>query len=365
MKHIILILFFILSNLVQGQEKTTIFDFIPEAVFTKQRLLEDGQFTQLNYESMLLDLEKKPKQDLEFIVKDSTQIIYTQALPYRSKKQTFTLTFNANKQLIECYSDNQECYENSSDDMPQPVISNLKLTYNQFGKPVQINGFCGDKSYSIQTNYHYNTQNELDSIIFTKGISEKHFFTYRKMIFVNSAIWSTDAQSSMVLNLNTNLDYVRWLKYQLSDTNYFTSSKSDLPTTAFPFTADIKDQNNYIHEFDSLGRITSYAILNEQGSYRDIIPNVGCDLCEDSCGYPTRIDFYYAKNQISGAEFTYYGNSNAANKSNCRCQMYFVYKKEKLKEVKFYTIVDFGNFNLEKIWTPKKGFSYLNVVKRK
>jgi hypothetical protein len=307
---------------------------------------------------MLIDLESKSNQNVKILLKDSSRIIYTYSYRDNLAKDTISLIFNTDKKLIEWASNNNECNDISSSDIPQPIISNSYLTYDQSGQIKHIIGHCSDTSYSIRTDFYYNVVNELDSIIHLRGYSE--LYAYRKVIFINSTVWSGEDRGSMALILNTPFDYVKWLRYNLYDTAYFNTIITPLLESYIPFTKNKYDDNNYIYEFDSIGRVKSYVALNEQAEYGSISCPVGCNLCEDNCDYISKLDFYYVDDKLSGVEFNSFGDPDFHINCRCVCLMRINYKKEKIKEITFHARLNENEFVLEKTWTPQKGFQNVN-----
>ena len=360
MKNITFIVIFFFTIALYGQETITAGDFLPEIFYTKQSLIEHYQYNELNYESILFDLENKSNQNVKIIFRDSSRIIYTYSYRDNLAMDTYTLTFNSNKKLIELDCDNKECNDICTYDVPKPELSDVYFTYNRIGQLKQILGYCGDKSYSIRTNYHYNDNNELDSLIYSSGYLD--LYTYRKVIFISSTIWSGEDKGSIALILNTQFDYVKWLKYDLYDTAYFNTINNPLLDSYSPFTKNIYDDNNYIYEFDSIGRVTSYVALNKNADYGSISRPVGCDLSADNCGYTSKLDFYYVDNKISGVEFNSFGDPDFDNNCRCVCLMRINYKKEKIKEITFHARLNENEFVFEKKWTRRKGLQYINEL---
>ena len=171
------------------------------------------QYNQLNFESMLFDLENNSTQNIEIVSSDSNQIIYTHTYLDNLITDTHTLTFNSDKKLIESNGGSDECNDAGSTDFYAPQMYYSYFTYNQSGRLVQIRSYCQDKSYSVQANYYYTDGIELDSIIYSSGDLE--LYPFLKVIFINSTIKKGGHKGSMVLILNSQLDYVDWLKHNL------------------------------------------------------------------------------------------------------------------------------------------------------
>ncbi len=358
MKNITCIIIVFLSLGLSAQKSISVKDFLPGLFYIKQSLIDHYQYNDLNYNNMLLNLESKSNENIMIIFRDSSRIIYTYSFRNNLAKDTISLRFNSDMKLIEWTSDNNECNDISSSDIPQPIISNSYITHDQSGQIKHIVGYCSDSSFSIRTDFYYNGVNELDSIVHSRGYSE--LYAYQKVIFINSTIWSGEDKGSIALILNTQFDYVKWLKDNLYDTTYFHSIKNPLQNSYYHFTKNIYDDNNYIYEFDSIGRITSYVALNELAEYGSILFPVGCDLCDNNCDYTARLDFYYLENNISGVEFNSFGSLNSENKCRCYCLMRINYKKEKIKEITFHARLNENEFVFEKTWTQRKGFQYTN-----
>lgn len=358
MKNITCIIIVFLTLGLFAQKSTSIRDFLPSLFYTKQSLIDRYQYNDLNYKTMLVDLERKSNENIAIIFKDSGRIIYTYSYRDNLVTDTISLRFNSDKKLIEWTSNNSECNDISSSDIPQPIITSSYLTYDQSGHIKNIVGFCADTSYTIRTDFYYNGANELDSIIHSRGYLE--LYTYQKIIFINSDNWSGQDKGSIVLILNTPFEYVKWLKDNFIDSTYFNSINSPLQNSYHQFSKNIYDDNNYIYEFDSIGKVTSYVALNESAEYGSISCLVRCDLCEDNCDYISKLDFYYDDNKISCVEFNSFGDPESHINCRCVCLMRIKYKKEKIKAITFLARLNENEFVLEKIWTPKEGFQNIN-----
>lgn len=358
MKIITCIIIVFLTLGLFAQKSTSVRDFLPSLFYTKQSLIDSYQYNDLNYKTMLLDLESKSNENITIIFKDSGRIIYTYSYRDNLVTDTISLRFNSDRKLIEWTSNNNECNDISSSDIPQPIISSSYLTYDQSGHIKNIVGFCADTSYSIRTDFYYNGANELDSIIHSRGYLE--LYTYQKVIFINSDNWSGQDKSSIALILNTPFEYVKWLKDNFNDSTYFNSINSPLQNSYHQFSKNMYDDNNYIYEFDSIGRVTSYAAFNERAENGSITCTVGCDLFDNNCAYISKLDFYYIDNNISSVEFNSFGAPDFQTNCRCVCLMCIYYKKEKIKAITFHTRLNENEFVFEKVWTPKEGFQNIN-----
>jgi hypothetical protein len=354
MKKIAVIIFVFILQAAHAQEEIAISDFVPQVFLFKNDIFEKYQYKSFNYESTLLDLEKKSKDEFKIISKNEKQIIYSQIDRVFSDTITHVLDFNELKQLKKWEIDVKDCYDRKSSDMPQPLISKVDVTYNPNGQISGISGHCKSNEYATKTIYHYNESNHLDSIIFSEGYSYQRIF--QKVIFVDTTIFSGETRSSMVLILNTNFDYNRWLQVELNETTINSEIQTGeiFSRNRVPKMQEFGDGagTNYVYEFDSLGRITSLRTMNANAEYIADLATYGCDFCDG----PSVIEFYYQNDKISGIELASYSAPNEAGKLSCRCLMKITHRKDKIKEIIFYNGLDYFNWILVKKWNKRKGF---------
>lgn len=357
MKSISFIIVIVMSFALYAQEPVTVRDFLPELFYTKKNLIDHYQYNQLNYDSMLFNLENNSTQNIEIVSRDSNQIIYTHTYLNNKITDTLTLTFNSDKKLIESNGAPDDCNDAGSTDFYAPLMYDTYFTYNQSGRLVQIRSYCQDKSYSIQTDYYYTDGIELDSIIYSSGDLE--LYPFLKVILINSTFKKGDHKGSMALILNSQLDYVDWIKHNLRDTTYFNVFSN--PQPSYYKRGNQSNEGNYVYEFDSLGRVTSYFLLIDRAEYRTIRLPYDCDLCKKNCEFTEKLKFYYVDNKISEVKINSFGESyDFVRNCSCVCLMRFNYNRKKIKEVTFYTRLDEDKFVFEKKWTPRKGFQSIN-----
>jgi hypothetical protein len=358
MKNVAVIIMVFLSLTLHSQENMAVSDFIPNIFYTKQSLI-DHYDEMLNYLTFIQDLERKSDKNLKIVSRDSNQIVYQEIDSRFSDTITNILTFNPKKKLLKWSCDYKDCYNRLGSDVPEPYISNVDYKYTQTGQLEQISGHCASKNYSMQNNYFYNKENRLDSIIFQEGYS--NLLAYRKIIFIDTSIISGEPKSSMALILNTKFDYTKWLKLELNDTTYLNQIQSDevVPSRVsrnrkieFGSGSGI----NYVYEFDSLGNITSLRVLDANAAYSSLMPSNVLDICEENCAWPSLFEFYYKEHKMNGIDMTSFNIPSEEGKSMCRCLMKISYRKEKIKEIKFYSFSENYGWNLVKKWTKRKGF---------
>ena len=358
MNKIAVIIFVFSLQAAHAQEEIAISDFVPQVFLFKNDIFEKYQYKSFNYESTLLDWEKKSKEEFKIFSKNEKQIIYNQIDRAFSDTLTHVLDFNEHKQLKKWEIDVKDCYDRKSSDMPEPLISTIDITYNANGQIAGISGHCKSNEYATKTSYHYNESKHLDSIIFSEGYSNQRIF--RKVIFVDTTIFSGEPKSSMVLILNTNFNYNKWLKFELNDGTYLDENQTGeiFSRNRVPKMQEFGDGagTNFVYEFDSLGRITSLRTMNANAEYIADLATYGCDFCDANCDGPSVIEFYYQNEKISGIEIDSYSAPNEAGKLSCRCLMKITYRKDKIKEIIFYNGLDYFNWILVKKWNKRKGF---------
>lgn len=361
MKSFSFIIVLTMSFALYAQEPVTVRNFLPEMFYTKQDLIDHYQYNQLNYKSMLLYLENQARHNIEIVSRDSNQIIYTWTSGWGSVN-IYTLTFNSDEKLIESNGGSGECNDAGSTDFDAPLMYNAYFTYNQSGRLVQIRSSCGENSYTVQTDYYYTDGIELDSIIYTSGNLE--LYPFLKEILINSTIGKGEHKGSMVLILNSQLelDYVEWLKHYLRDTTNFDVFSPPPPNTYLRLNDyQVDDGRNFVYEFDSLGRTTSYFQLINRADYLTIRCPYECDLCRNNCEITDKLKFYYVDNKISEVEISSFGESvDYIRDCSCVCLMRFNYKRKKIKEVTFHTRLDEDEIVFEKKWTRRKGLQNIN-----
>jgi hypothetical protein len=358
MKKIAVIILIFILQAVHAQEEIAISDFVPQVFLFKNDIFEKYQFKSFNYESTLLDWEKKSKEEFKIFSKNEKQIIYNQIDRAFSDTITHVLDFNEHKQLKKWEIDVKDCYDRKSSDVPEPLISKVDITYNANGLISGISGHCKSNEYATNTIYHYNESNHLDSIIFSEGYSNQRIF--QKVIFVDTTIFSGETKSSMVLILNTTFDYKRWLQVELNETIINSETQTGEISSLYraPKMQEFGDGagTNFVYEFDSLCRITSLRTMNSNAEYIADLPTFGCDFCDANCDGPSVVEFYYQKDKISGIEMASFSAPNEAGKLICRCFMKFSYRKDKIKEILFYNGLDYFSWILVKKWNKRKGF---------
>lgn len=359
MKNILFIILVFISAALYGQANITVHDFLPQIFYTRQSLIDHYQDQKLNYDAFIKDLENRSGDGMTIISSDSSQITYIQIHRGSPDTITYILTFNTDRQLIKWETDYKDCYDRySGSDVPEPFISNMDISYNRFGQIVQKSGYCATSEFSIRTNYYYNQKNELDSITFREGYMNPD--PYQKIIFVDTSIRSGESNSTMAFILNTRFDYIEWLKNEL--TGIQSEQRSPLNSSIINRSRN-EEKINYVYEFDSLGRITSLLTLDV---YAELSPSLfahGCDNCEEKCELPSVLEFYYEKDKIIGVDCISFSKTGADHSCICWCLIRPTYRKEKIKEINFYTSEDYS-WRFVKKWTKRKGFQDVNANSR-
>ena len=351
MRNVFVVAFVFMSGALNGQGNISIHDFLPQIFYTRQSLIDHYQDQKLSYEAVMHDLEQKSDDGVKIIFRDTSQITYTQTY---GNFDTITchLTFNKSKQLVKGKVDYKDCYNRTSgSDVPEPFISDIEITYNHAGQIDRESGHCATNEFSTLTNYYYNRENELDSITFREGYVKTD--PYRKIIFMDTAVRSGELKSTMALILNTRFDYTDWLKNELGGIR---SIKKDSLSSS-TIRSRYGENSNYVYEFDSLGRITSLSVLDQNAALTNSLLTVhGCDFCEENCESPSVFEFYYEKDKIARVECTSFSGAHADNTCRCRCLIQMKYRKEKIKEINFYAALNDNYPVLVNKWTKQKGF---------
>lgn len=364
MQHFAFIFLFLMAEVLHGQEKMSVSDIVPDIFFAKQDLIEHYQVQKLSYDDLVADLEKKANEHLKIIAKNGDQIICQEINRGPLDTITYVLTFNSNKQIVKWECDFKDCYNRyGGSDVPEPFISTLNYNYHKNGQIEQISGHCTSKEFSTLQTFYYNKENKLDSIISQEG--SMGLIPYRKIIFIDTTLISGALKSSMALVINTQFDYTKWLKVELNDTSYFKKVGNEEigVRRSLPIKYNLYDGrsgNNYVYEFDSLGKITSLRVLDADAAYTPIVPCFGCEICDETCESPSMLEFHYENNKISGIELTSVNRPNAENKCRCSCLIYITYRKEKIKEIHYYAGLNDERPKMHKKWTERKGFQKIN-----
>ena len=354
MKNKLLIIFFLFIPVISfSQDNSKIAEFLPSMFLQKENLI--AHYTNeeiLRYDSFLKKLSSRTENNPEILTKKvySDSIIYSEAVNFRPDSVVYHLYFNNEGQLTKWERNLTDCYDRYNSDMPSPMISNAVIQYNSSDKVDQISGSCASGEYAFQTNYFYSSGANLDSIIYRSGYSDLRIDW--KVIFIDSALFSSESNGSAVLILNTPFDYKKWIKGELEEMSrnnklYRELSRDSLDTVLIRPSISTYNHNHY-YEFDSLGRTIRRMVLDENG----YTPNDFDGLS------PTIIELCYnEKGQLVGVDHIRSDMALGQSKHSDGGRMQILWKGESLREIKFYNSV-----RQVDSWSQQKGFESIPLT---
>lgn len=364
MKKHLLILFLLISSFLQSQENTSVADFLPPIYLTKQRLLDKFAFQkELNYSFYLDALTNRTDRNPPLIWKEiyRDSIIYAEIWNNMLDTIINQLNFNSKKQLISWDINLSDCYNRYDSDVPSPMLSNYIFKYNNSDNIEHIEGYCATKAYSTKRNFYYNTNRDLDSIVYKAGYSDLK--VQERIIFIDSALFSSETNGSTVLILNTTLDYSDWIRREFGE-----DIPIDVVNSIDPFytrnisrnTHTVKRESgvNYMYEFDSLGRTIHLRSTDVNGNLCPM-ESMGSTInyCAKEDNSPALIEIYYEKDKISFIDHYTCNYNFSESKFSSGGRMKILWRKDNLREIQFYKC-----YRMVDSWSPRHGLAKVHLT---